>query len=362
MTEIFFDQKTRSFLLHRGKINFSATLDSFADLMGCVLQDLKGEEGLPKDAHKGWVPAKFLQDKRHKDGEIDEITSLVIDIDVADDFVGVPVQWDDVVARLPGVSLFGYTSYSSTPAKPRYRLVIETDRPMTRAEVRPMTAWVSWLACNRQADMSMADAAHYAIAPAHHAPTYFQAGKPMCVDATLALKARQELADPTDTYLRDYGYSRAKCPSKPSNPHPNAVITSLRASNPADWLSKDELASYANPPNGHWQTMYSLLKTAFYRSRGMLTFGDMQVVAAEIDSQAANYFQNKYTGRQLQERIKQAMSDADLASLNQNQPLRNLKLQAAPTPSVRPEVKPEVKPDLEYRQRINRLRAQVSLI
>jgi hypothetical protein len=60
------------------------------------------------------------------------------------------------------------TSYSHTSARPKFRVVIDIDRPITRTEAAKLFMWLDWSVLGRQADASIYDPADFIFAPPHH--------------------------------------------------------------------------------------------------------------------------------------------------------------------------------------------------
>ena len=153
-------------------------------------------------------------------GEVDEITSLVIDCD--NEQPSEKVTFHDVLRNLGMVAVtplcFGYDSYSATVDGPRFRLVIEPDRPMSRIEVRMVMAWINLHAANKQFDMSMADRAHYAIAPHATAAIYVSDGPPLPIDLILervAAEVEHDVALPWPQSAAARTSHRRRHPARP---------------------------------------------------------------------------------------------------------------------------------------------------
>jgi hypothetical protein len=312
--------------LHLGKISGSEQLPDFPSLKESVVSILRGTAGQPKMGHYGWIPSIF-QPHAHPDhgryglwrtaqGEIDAISCLVADID--NEKPNPKVTWNDVVANAPW-TMFGYDSFSGTPTNPRFRVVIETNRYMTRVEVRKVSAWLNKHAFGFQNDMSMPDRAHYAIAPDHRATVYDQQGAPLDVDWVVG-QADAEIAAGCP-YLTTAAASRSTvtAPTPITMQTVALMATSAQLShNPTSWVSAGDLAEYANPDGGHWRAMFVALQRAWKRSGGVLSQGDMMTIARHIDSAASNYFINKYGYTSLQKRVKDAMK-APVIQLNRKQ-------------------------------------------
>jgi hypothetical protein len=311
--------------LHLGLVTGSVTLPNFDALMMGVL-GLRGRPGTPKMAHPGFIASRFRPHWRRDEptwgirmwrntvGEIDEITALVVDVD--NDKGGAKATWADVAAV--GVEAFGYDSFSARADQPRFRAVIEIDRSVNRVELRALMAVINKHVFGGQLDMSMADRAHYAIAPDHRAAEYYSFGPALAVDDWLARGTAEAAAG--CPYLAVAAVARSlrsvphACLVAPhgavARPVGSPQAASAHPSDPAviGWVSEADITEYGDAVSGHWQGLFRVLRRVVRRAGGVLTHADLAVIADHVDSHADYYFSRKYGADGLVQRISDAMN------------------------------------------------------
>lgn len=91
--------------------------------------DLAAWLAMPRaaDTADGWSPIVSRGDRRKADA-VEQIHAVVLDVDTGD------VPLERLRAALEGVRAVVHTTRSSTPAHPRWRVVVAVERPMTPAE------------------------------------------------------------------------------------------------------------------------------------------------------------------------------------------------------------------------------------
>lgn len=134
----------------------------------------------------GFALATFENNVRRAGG-VREVFAVALDIDNKGEQ---PVGIDDVLGALEGTLAFVYTSYSHTPAQPRFRVVIPTSRTMRSEEfARVWTALDARLrARGIEIDQACRDASRLWFWPAKPNDDYttkLQPGSPLDVDALL---------------------------------------------------------------------------------------------------------------------------------------------------------------------------------
>lgn len=147
---------------------------SWADLRAALTDPLTVES---KEKAPGWSPAVFEGDKR---GEpVEAIACLVFDIDEALPTLPVDVAW------------VAHTTHSHTPAKPRWRVVVATDRPHTPSEHEMLWRGTA-LAFGLSPDAVTADPGRFYWSPSrpaeraeHWQTRESSSNRPLLVDMTL---------------------------------------------------------------------------------------------------------------------------------------------------------------------------------
>jgi hypothetical protein len=178
--------------------------DSFAGLAGFVLSDLRFPH---EQAHKietyGWAPALYEESIRtFADGrtargiwrnghsEAPELACFVADVDNANDARPM-LTAEEFAARLggpgpEGPAWFTYTSFSSRPEHPKFRAVLDTSRPLIRAEAAMLFVWMDHHVLNGQGDSSIYDSGDYLYGPPHSTEWQVGGAGALDVDAILA--------------------------------------------------------------------------------------------------------------------------------------------------------------------------------
>lgn len=310
--------------LSMAEISGFEEFDSFDKFQDHILNDLRYPKAQQDKLESyGWVPTLFDLSERTLQGrdgprtqmgnwrsgaaECDELCVFVADVDNGN--AAMPVlQMSDVAAGLNALNgpirFFMYTSYSHTPAKPKFRVVIETDRNFTRAEMARLGYYLNWVALGQQADLSIYDAGDFVFAPPHATITQDQrSGAALNVDATLALQAKLQRSHPASVanFLTTTPAQPKKAPNKKQQKamlgrssdmtvRPGRTVADRDVFNSA-WL---DLYLQRVCGGSHWQTMRSIMGMVWAKNGGELTYGEMDSILREIDAVALGYFVGKY--------------------------------------------------------------------
>lgn len=255
------------------------------------------ETGLPFTREGSWRVGR---------AEFDALSVFYADVDNNDPTQPL-VSMAEVAAKLTEHGLapnhFLYTSYSHTPEKPKFRVVMEIDRDITRAEMLRMFIWMNWAILGGQGDPSIYDAGDFIFAPPHHTETReFMSGAPLAVDDILVREGVLRQTEPTcwTGYLtqqepRESPQKRTLSAEEQQqlaariadmSVRPEVTIQNSVIFNPA-W---DGLYAAKVEGGSHWQTMRSLMCMVWAKSGGSLTWGEMERLFHEVDATAANYF------------------------------------------------------------------------
>lgn len=234
--------------------------------------------------------------------ESDALSLFYADVDNADS--GRPtVTMQEVANRLDthGFAYFMYTSFSHTPEKPKFRVVIDTDRDLTRVEMLHVAVWLNWIALGQQADLSIYDPGDFVFAPPHD-PTCMErlSAGPLVVDAALA-EQRQLAQHYPGSWTK---YVVQKQPRQPrANPTPEraAALKQRREDQTVRSEMGIENPAVFNPAWGdfyrqritsgsHFETMRSLLGMVWAKTGGALSYGEVDRILRQIDATAGDYF------------------------------------------------------------------------
>ena len=236
---------------------------------------------------------------RNGDAEIDHLSALYCDVDNANNNKPT-ISRAEVQTKLDhlGLSYFGYTTYTHSREHEKFRVIIDTDRPMTRSEMLRLAVYVDWHIFGHQSDMSIYDPGDFLFGPPHHCET-FQAldGVPLNVDPTLAalgVLQKQEPSCWTRVFERQQPAQRVK-PMRTVRidldahhtgkaMRPDIGIDNPRVFNPAwETLYADRVCG------GHWETMRGLLGMIWTKTGGDLSFGELRHLVDQIDKTADGY-------------------------------------------------------------------------
>jgi hypothetical protein len=250
------------------------------------------------------------------ESEASTLTTMYLDIDNADPTRPL-VAIGEVADRLDGAGLpvrfFAYTTASHQPDRPKFRVVIEPDRPITRPEMLRLAVLLNWAAFDGQGDLSIYDPGDFVFAPPHGAITAERmTGIALPIDAALARQAVLQRQHP-ECWA---GYIRAKQPkavarASAASTAPGAPVARDMSVRPGIGIAGPAVFNPAwagfycdRIVNGsHWETMRSLLGMIWKKTSGGLTFGEMALLLREIDATAAGYFTIKYGERGIDELV-----------------------------------------------------------
>ena len=334
LKKIYQDTRSGRPRLSMAEISQFEALASFSDLRDHVLGLRYPSPQSDKHESFGWVPTLYLPSERifkRGDGsefarygcwrtgaaENDHLSVFYADVDNANPDQPV-VTMEKVARKLDAlfgpVPSFMYTSFSHTDLKPKFRVVIETDRDITRAEMLKLGMYLNWHAFGQQADLSIYDPGDFVFAPPHQfLSREDMQGVPLDVAGTLAQQVGLQAAFPESVA----SYVEAGQPRKPRariNKAQRAVLTANAADlsvRPGVGISDPDIFHpawgdlYRDRVIGgsHWETMRSVLGMVWAKNGGGLTYGEMDVIAREIDALDGGYYLTKYGETRLVEML-----------------------------------------------------------
>ncbi len=334
LKKIYLDTRSGQPRLSMAEISQFEALASFSDLRDHVLGLRYPTPQSDKRESFGWVPTLYLPSERifrREDGsefsrygcwrtgvaENDHLSVFYADVDNANASEPV-VTMEQVASNLDvlfgPVPFFMYTSFSHTASKPKFRVVIETDRDITRAEMLKLGMYLNWHAFGQQADLSIYDPGDFVFAPPHQfLSREDMQGVPLDVAGTLGLQVELQAAHPESVA----SYVEAGQPRKPTariNKAQRAVLTANaadRSVRPGVGISYPDIFHpawgdlYLGRVIGgsHWETMRSVLGMVWAKNGGGLTYGEMDAIAREIDALDGGYYLTKYGETRLAETL-----------------------------------------------------------
>ena len=318
LTKIYTDKNTERQRLHMSEICETQALASFSKLRDHLLVDLRYP--IPQD-HKletfGFTLSLFRQSektfKRRSDGrqfariglwrqgeaEEDSLSAFYADIDNANTDSPIITPSDaESKLRLLGVSYIIYTSFSHSASKPKFRVIIDTDRALSRAEQLKLAVYLDWEVFGHQCDPSIYDPADFLFAPPHTCETFdYLDGAPIVVDRMLAdlAELQRRLPECWARFVEDRQPQHVRrMPAHPraatsKSGHDLSTRVEIRIDNPAIFNPAWQTLYRDRVSGGHWETMRSLLGMVWTKTKGSLTFGEMRRLLDQIDATGDGY-------------------------------------------------------------------------
>ncbi|KAB1068936.1 hypothetical protein [Methylobacterium soli] len=268
----------------------------------------------------GWVPTLYMPNERiftsrqtghsftrfgcWRNGAAENPTLSLFYADVDNADTGRPtVSMQSVAAALDarGLTYFMYTSFSHTAEKPKFRVVIDTDRDLTRVEMLRIAVLLNRVAFGQQADLSIYDPGDFVFAPPHNTTvTEHLRGLPLTVDAALAEQHQLEQHYPC---IWTKYVAQKQTPEARIEPTPEQVAAMKQRR--ADRTARPEMV-IDNPTvfnqawagfyreritnRSHFETMRSLLGMVWAKTAGALSYGEVDQILRQIDATAGGYF------------------------------------------------------------------------
>ena len=317
LTNIFTDYQSGVKRLNMVGISNTKAFASFAELCERVLVELRyPQEQDQKLETYAFTLSTFNKSTRtgtRKDGssfsrtaiwrkgasEVDGLSAFYCDVDNANpDHPHVTRAEVERKLQELGLSYFGYTSYSHSPAQEKFRVIIDLDRCVTRSELLRLAVFLDWNVFGHQADMSIYDPGDCLFAPPFCCETFSMLdGAPLVVDQALGaleLLQKEEPSCWSRTIARQQPVQRAKLVPVADGleerrrvdrtVRPEISIDNPVVFNPAwETLYRDRVCG------GHWETMRSLLGMIWVKTGGTLSYGEMRHILDQIDTTAAGY-------------------------------------------------------------------------
>lgn len=325
LTHIYTNKKTHIPCLDMARITDAHDLPSFVALRDHVVVDRRYPTlQSNKQETYGWVPTLYeLSDRilvnsttgrsftkrgewRSGTAEAEKLSVFIADVDNAD--TGRPIiSMHEVAAALDAMdfSYFMYASFSHAVARPKFRVVIDTDRDLTRTEMLGIAVWLNAVAFGGQTDFSIYDPGDFLFAPPHVTTVVerLHARSMNVADALARLALLQEQHPGIWTpylmkkepraprTLRTAAQTAtARERSADRGARPEIGIDNLAVFNPA-WLPFYKACIVGG---SHWKTMQSLLGMVWAKIGGKLSYGEVDRILRQIDATDGDHFIRVY--------------------------------------------------------------------
>lgn len=273
----------------------------------------------------GWTPTFFAEHQnkrgvmghwRHGDHADDHLTLFIADLDNQHPDRTM-ITMADVAEALTDLNLSHllYSSFTSKAERPKFRIVIPVTRPLTPDEAFEVFVWFN-TAFDRQLDAAIYDKGDHLYGPPMTSTIISNTDlDALDVDLFLALYRALPEADRTAVIRK----ANEKTPSYLPTDEEKARALKLRTD-----LTVDEAISIHNPrvfnpawfelldsryiDESHSQSAFGLLKKAWMKSGGSLTFGDLVTLYGEIDDYHFGYLSRNYDRHERDRAIKSIMA------------------------------------------------------
>ena len=308
-------------VLHMGRVSEVVTLSDFKETVRLIhdLRPISPDHG--KFECFGVVAAPFnsrphpylrhvgMEELDRGDGvyyrkgtdEIDRVSFIYIDVDNnrANRKKIKLAKTAAILEKKFGWSFGISTTFSHSPSKEKFRVIIETDRDASRAEIRRVAIYLNEIIFGGQADTTIYDAADFIFAPPYHAKTreHFD-GSALNIDSMLRAADAMIALKP---HLLADAISVKKAHSPRSNRSKKSVASIGRdmSVDPQCHIKNQEIF---NPEwieayqqcGSHWKTMRSIMGSIWIKADGGLTYGELDHLLRQVDATDRNYLVNKY--------------------------------------------------------------------
>lgn len=325
LRSIYYCKRRERTLLHQSRITDVDGYEDFAAFVEGFLQTATYPK--PTDSKYecyGWTPTLFAPSvNRHdeegvwRDGAFanDHLTLFIADLDNQYP-ERTTIQIADVAEALTelGLSHLLYTSFTSKPERPKFRIVIPVSRPLTCDEAFEVFLWFN-AAFDRQLDGTVYDKGDHLYGPPATSTVVQETGLGVIdVDAFLALSRDLPEEDRNAVVRRSYEAQVVHEPTPEEKARAEALRANLTATddvsiqnprifNPA-WF---ELLSTNYIENSRSQSAFGLLKKCWLKSEGSLTFGDLLTLYREIDDYHFGYLSRAYGSHERDRGIRSIM-------------------------------------------------------
>jgi hypothetical protein len=298
---------------------------TFEELQRHVLQSLRyPKPSTNKKECYGWTATMFIEREktfrvskiepgkpdhytktaywRDGEGETDAVSVAIFDVDNDR-----PLPMINEAAVTDGFESLGldlthftYSSFSDKPVQPKFRVVVDISRLISRDEARQLAVFFEHHVFGGQCDLSIYDPSDFLYAPPNHSRTTAHRGNPLDPDVILEIVAGDPVLTKRAADLRNEDHSGQI--TTPATPAEQAKLAALQATATASAGVSKLNPKYYNPAwdtefqASHWDGMIKKLGKVWWKSGGTLTYGDLELIASEIDREDGYYFSRKYGG------------------------------------------------------------------
>jgi hypothetical protein len=335
LTHVYWHAERGQHVLDQARITESPEFSDFGALRSYVLDRLRYPSPQASKAETySWVPTLYMPtinvERRHSyaegwrsaEAEADDLSCLIGDIDNKNDErphaseVEIAAGLGSLVAGQTSIEHFTYTTYSSLAERRKFRLIVETDRNVSRTEQRDIFVLLNERAFGGQGDGSIYDPGDHLYGPPYNTGITVTHGAPLPVDALLQM-ARDLRTERPELWVP---FQRCAKTARSVTPEELAAMKARMA----DRSARTEFRGIEDPgvfnpawrddyPNvvvqgSHYATMLSLLARVWRKTGGRLSYGEMQQVFDEIDALGGYYIARRYPTGKAREMLRFIMS------------------------------------------------------
>ena len=244
---------------------------------------------------RGWSPAIFAGDRRAKAG-VEAVFALVLDYEAAEGEA--PTSLDDALDLWRGCLGLLHTSYSHTPERPRFRVIVALSRAVTGAEYGLLWRWAATRCAEagHQIDEACRDPSRLwflpAVPPGGEATYQSRAldGGPLDVDAALGEQRERE------------------APPPPPAPRPRASAAPAEGFGPERFCARALEGAVDDVRRAPKGSRHNVIRAKAYQLAGLLHTGALtadQIEAALLGAtRAAGWADEPKTAATIRDQIK----------------------------------------------------------
>ena len=336
LTQVFFDKKQDVQRLNMVQISSASEFHTFVELRDHILGKLRypTTQSHKQETYGFTLSAFATSDRsikrsdgqtfarfglwRRGDAELDSLSAVYADVDNAntDRPIITPREVETKLSHL-GLSFVIYTTYSHTAERPKFRVIIDTDKAISRSEMLRLAVFLNWKVLGHQADLSIYDPGDFLFAPPFECETFEKLdGAPIDVNRMLDQQAELQKRSP-GCWTREIERRQPKEARIPTvveqevllaKQADSSVRPEVRIDNPAIFNPAWETLYRDRVSGGHWETMRSLLGMVWSKTQGALSYGEMRHLLAQIDATADGYLLGQYGEAKAAEIINFIMS------------------------------------------------------
>lgn len=307
LTEIFTSKKTGKATLHQSKITDWSSYETFTEFV----EDFLARQQYPtpqssKTETYGFCATHFMPGLNHpkpgrepeygnwRIGEYapDAVTLLIMDCDNADESLPYLTlsEVEDILSNM-GLNYLLYTSYSDTPQKPKFRIMVQPDRDLTIEEAYDGARWFNER-LGHQLDLTIYDPGDFMYGPPYNSDFRMKLdGGPLEAEMIVTgLPPRETVTHGVRRQHTPQERSRIAAQSHDLSHRPEISIGNTSVCPP---MYIERLRTRYKG-GSHSQSLMGVMTSLWLRNQAELSFGEMRNLARECDSEYGNYVHSKY--------------------------------------------------------------------